>query len=81
MPCTLGLGLDNYYESNGSQDHFGYFQGGLTASIPLAFIPEDFGAWSVTAGASVYTFGTKLKQANLDDDPWVVGTWGISMTY
>lgn len=81
MPCTLGIGLGNYYETTQRDDNFGYFQGGLTASIPLAFIPEDFGAWSVTAGASVYTFGHNLKQANLDDDPWVVGTWGISMTY
>lgn len=81
MPCTVGLGIDDYFESANSQDRFGYFRGGLTASIPLAFIPEDYGSWSFTAGASVYAFGSKLQRANLGDTPWVVGTWSIGMTY
>jgi len=81
MPCMVGVGLDDYYESENSQDRFGYFRGGLTASVPLAFIPEDFGSWSVSAGAAVYAFGSKLQRANLGDTPWVVGTWSISMSY
>lgn len=83
MPCTIGLGLDNYYEidEDMNEDNFGYFQGGFTASVPLAFIPEDFGAWSVSAGVSVYTFGRNLDAANQGQDPWVVGTWGFSMAY
>ena len=64
-----------------NNDLFGFFQSGLDLSIPLAFIPEEYGAWSVHGGASVYTFGTALKEANKGDDPWVVGTWGIAMAY
>jgi hypothetical protein len=82
IPVTLGLSLDNYYENSpGDDDLFGFLQGGLVASIPLAFIPEDYGAWSFSAGASIYTFGSNLEDANQGDDPWVVGTWGVSMAY
>ena len=86
MPCTLGLGIGNYYEDAGSQDAFGYFSGGFKASVPLAFIPEEFGAWSASAGVQVLTFGNNVDQYNTaftqnTTDPWVVGTWSINMTY
>jgi hypothetical protein len=50
-------------------------------SVPLAFIPEDYGSWSASAGASIYTFGANLEEVNQDDTPWVVGTWSIGFTY
>jgi hypothetical protein len=82
LPVTLGLGLDNYFDNSASDDEtFGYLQGGAVLSVPLAFIPEDYGAWSVSAGASIYTFGSNLQALNQGNDPWVVGTWSIGMTY
>ena len=42
---------------------------------------EDYGAWSASAGAYVYTFGNTNKAYNDNDDPWVVGSWSINMTY
>jgi hypothetical protein len=80
FPVNLGLGLDDYYETSSSDDDlFGFLQGGFVVSVPLGFVPEKYGAWSVGAGASIYTFGSNMEAANLDDDPWVVGTWSISM--
>jgi hypothetical protein len=81
VPLTVGLGQDYFELSSQDDDHFGYARGGLIFGIPLAFIPSDFGSWSVSAGAYIYTFGNNLETANLDDDPWVVGTWGVSMSY
>jgi hypothetical protein len=87
MPCTLGLGAGDYYEdAAGNQDGFGYFSGGFKASIPLAFIPEDFGSWSASAGVQVLTFGENVGEYNKTftqhtTDPWAVGTWSINMTY
>lgn len=81
IPLTLSIGLEDYYELDENDDEaFGYAQGGLVASMPLAFVPEEWGAWSVSAGVSIYTFGDNLQAVNLDDDPWVVGTVGFSMT-
>jgi hypothetical protein len=81
VPLTIGLGHDYFEVSDSDDDAFGYARGGLIFGVPLAFIPEDWGSWIATAGASLYTFGDNLQEANLDDDPWVVGTWGVSVTY
>ncbi len=83
VPAQLGIGIDNYYEGpiSNSNETFGFFRGGAIFSVPLAFMGEDYGAWSVSAGAYVYTFGNTNKAYNDSDDPWVVGTWSINMTY
>jgi hypothetical protein len=82
LPLKLGLSATDYFEDPaGNDDAFGYFQSGIVFSVPLAFIPEAYGAWSASAGASLYTFGNNLQEYNKDDDPWVVGTWGIAASY
>jgi hypothetical protein len=83
VPAQLGIGIDNYYEGpfSNSNETFGFFRGGLIFSVPLAFMGEDYGAWSASAGAYVYTFGNVNKVYNRNNDPWVVGTWSINMTY
>jgi hypothetical protein len=81
VPLTLGMGYNYFEVSEGDDDGIGYARGGLIFGVPLAFIPADYGSWSASAGAYIYNFGNNLQQANQDDDPWVVGTFGISMTY
>jgi hypothetical protein len=81
VPLTVGLGSNYFDLGPGEDDFFGYFRGGLIFGVPLAFIPADYGTWSVSAGAYIYTFGNNLETVNEGDDPWVVGTWGFSMTY
>jgi len=82
FPLQLGLSAGDYYEVGLDTDEtFGFFKGGFVVSVPLAFIPSDYGAFSVSAGASAYAFGTNLTKLNEDDTPWVVGTWSINWTY
>jgi hypothetical protein len=81
VPVNVGLGSNYFDLSPGDDDFFGYLRGGLIFGLPLAFIPADYGTWSVTAGAYIYTFGNNLETLNQGNDPWVVGTWGFSMTY
>jgi hypothetical protein len=82
FPLTVGISAGDYYEIGGETDEtFGFAKGGVTFSVPLAFIPEDYGAWSASAGAAIYGLGSNLKQINEDDSPWVVGTWSINWTY
>lgn len=68
LPLEMGLAIENYYEEdNGEEDTFGYFSWGVGASVPLAFVPETFGAWSVGLSAKGFVFSDALKRANDDD--------------
>lgn len=81
VPLALGLSISEYYAVDGEDDTFGFFSFGFSASVPLAFIPQDYGAWSVNAGINVLVLGDTLKDANLGDSPFPVGTGGIRMDY
>lgn len=49
---TLGLGTEFY-----AGEAFGYFAFGPQVSVPLGFIPSDFGKWTVSAGYRHYYLG------------------------
>ena len=82
VPLLVGLSLSDYYEfGTGANDTFGYFSGGVTASVPLAFIPADFGKWLIKGGVTVLYLGDALKAINDGDDVQVIGTLGLVFTY
>lgn len=82
LPMVSGFSINDYYENaNGNDEGWGYARFGAVLSVPIPFIPEDYGSWSASGGAHLYTFNSNLQRFNGDDDPWVVGTWGISMEY
>ena len=81
LPLTLGLGPDDYYEARGREDTFGYFDGGIVAAIPLALIPEEYGAWKASAGVHFLALGDNLASANNNDSFEAIGTWGLSFSY
>jgi hypothetical protein len=81
IPLTLGLSVDNYYETSTDEDTFGYFKVGLEAGVPLAFLASEYGAWQFTAGAYYLTLGDSLRDANEGDDWEFLGKFGIAMTY
>lgn len=81
FPIKVGLSGDDYYEdATGNDDTFGYASGGLKFGVPLAFIPEDYGTWSATAGVTFMVLGKNTGDLN-NEDFWTIGTWGVSMTY
>ncbi|MBM4265859.1 MAG: hypothetical protein FJ144_04485 [Deltaproteobacteria bacterium] len=81
FPLAVGLSLYDYYETEESDDTFGFFSFGFGLSIPLAFIPEDFGAWSAGAGVVIYVLGDTLEEVNLGDSPFAVGTGSITLEF
>lgn len=83
FPLALGLSMYDYYESVDPYHNqtFGFFSFGANAGVPLAFIPEDFGEWSANLGITVLALSQTLKQVNDNDNPFPIGTFGISMTY
>jgi len=58
VPLTVGLGDDRFY--NG--DTFGYFSAGAQLSVPLAFIPSCYGAWTFSGGYTYYYLGDQLQE-------------------
>jgi hypothetical protein len=69
FPITAGFGSNDFYGSiddNGVVDDeaFGFFSAGVTASYNLAFIPECYGTWTVTAGYTYYYLGEGTSDFN-----------------
>ncbi len=82
FPWVLGFSLYDYYEDDdGDDDTFGYASLGADVGVPLAFIPEDYGSWSVTAGLDVYFLADNLADANEDDEVYPVFTASVTMDY
>jgi hypothetical protein len=82
VPLSVGLSLSDYYEfGTGSDDTFGYFSGGVAVSVPLAFIPPDFGKWLIKAGVTVLYLGDNLKAINDGDQVQVIGIVGLAFAY
>jgi hypothetical protein len=83
MPVEVGLSLEDYYENaDGSGNHtFGYVSAGLLASIPLSFIPESAGAWSLNLGGKVFYFNEILSDANRNKSVYPVGTIGLGVAF
>jgi hypothetical protein len=82
IPMQVGMSVGNYYESPSGRDQaFGFYKGGVTFSVPLGFMPEEYGSWSVAAGPAVYVFNSNLKNYNKGNNPWVVGTVSLNFSY
>jgi len=63
VPVTAGFGDSNgFYGGYAGNNVYGYFTTGLNASVPLAFIPSCYGAWTTNAGFNYYNLGTAPQQ-------------------
>ena len=66
-PLTLGVGFDDYYGfGTGTTGFVGL---GLSGSVPLAFVPADYGSWTLGAGVDLLLREEDLADAGkpLDD--------------
>jgi len=87
FPIVVGLSLDDYYEdASGDDEAFGYVDAGIELSVPLAFIPSDYGAWTFTAGPHFIFLGENTQDystpnPNNGDDFAIWGKFSISMSY
>jgi hypothetical protein len=80
VPVEIGLAVDNYYERpSGKEDTFGYLSFGLGASMPLSFMPESAGTWTLSGSVKAFYFGDTLAAANEGDDwyPVAMGSIGV----
>jgi hypothetical protein len=81
VPVTVGLSLKDYY-LDADEEFFGFVSVGGVASVPLAFIPSDYGAWNLTGSVTLYWLGADGLQAlNSDDEFDIVGKIGVAFAY
>jgi hypothetical protein len=82
FPVELGLSADEYYEEPGrSNGHFGYLSWGLTASVPLTFVPKGYGSWSASVGGKGYYFSNALARVNSNDRLYPTVTGSLTIEY
>ena len=80
IPLKLGLSVQDYYEGPTPNEHFGYFDTGLIASVPLAFMPAGT-SWEIHGGVDFLWLGDNLRALNRSDSSKPVGILGLSVTY
>jgi hypothetical protein len=81
-PLELGLAIDDYYEEeDGDENTFGYLSFGLSASVPLAFMPESTGAWTFTLTGKGYYLSNTLAEANLGRSLYPVFTASVGVEF
>jgi hypothetical protein len=88
-PAEAGFSLDDYYEGSDGENHaFGYANVGLALSIPLSFVPESAGAWSLGLSGKYFFFGHQLESDSTPDTTgnrgrgsYPVGTMSISVAF
>lgn len=82
VPVELGISIDDYYEEPGrSNDVFGYLSWGLTATLPITAIPDDYGAWSVSVGGKGYYFSNALARVNTGKHLYPTVTGSLTIEY
>jgi len=83
VPVTLGLSIDDYYEDpvSGDDETFGYLDIGVVGTVPLKFMPKQFGTWELSAGVHFLFLGDSNETFNGGDDFEVLGIVGVSMSY
>jgi hypothetical protein len=81
LPMTGGFSIKDYYTVNGQNQTWGYFSGGPLFTMPLKFVPADFGSWSLRAGVQFLFLNSNLKSVNTGDSFTPIGNIGLTMTY
>lgn len=82
FPFALGLSIDDYYQdAGGGNELFGYLSVGAAASMPLNFLPAEYGTWSASAGVDLIYVNDDAGLLDNNDDYALVLSVGIGMEY
>jgi hypothetical protein len=83
VPVKLGLSLKDYYQLNGVDNKFGFFDIGGLVTVPISTIPSAFGSWNVHGSVDLLNFGDTTREYNGvgKDKTRVVALIGIGLTY
>jgi len=83
VPVKLGMSLKDYYQLDGVDHSFGFFDIGGLVTVPISKMPSAFGSWNLHGSVDLLTFGDTTREYNGTDKnkTRVVGLIGIGVTY
>jgi len=85
VPVKLGFSLGDYYEANGEDNGFGFFDIGALVTVPFSSAPTKFGTWNLHGGVNYLALGDGTKSFNVKDGTpegsQVIASIGIGMSY
>jgi hypothetical protein len=81
VPVKVGVSANNYYELNGVDRRFGFFDVGGLLTLPLKRASGRFGAWNIHGGVDAIVFGDKAKAVNAGESRKIVALGGIGFSY
>lgn len=82
FPVAAGLSLSNYFEgAMGSDESFGFLQGGISLSTPLSFVPARMGSWRLSGGVGILFLGDNLETINGGDNSEVNVSFGLRIGF
>lgn len=85
IPVKLGFSLSDYYEANGKDNGFGYFDIGALFTVPFSTAPTKYGTWNLHGGVDFLALGDGTKSFNVKDGTpegsQVIVSIGIGMSY
>lgn len=80
-PVTAGFSLKDYYEVNGSDSFFGFFDIGAAVSAPLSFLPSRMGPWTGELALHFMLLGDNTEEINDGDASELVLSFGLSTRF
>ncbi|KAB2647535.1 MAG: hypothetical protein DVB27_03570 [Verrucomicrobia bacterium] len=66
LPIKAGFGSNDYYAENAG---YGFFSAGVALGYDLAFVPECYGTWTVSASATYFNYGDANASASASTNP------------
>ena len=86
FPVTATLTPDEYYAlpfpaPEDDDSTFGYLSTGMFATVPLVFIPPEYGRWGVTGGAEVHYLGDNMERFNGGDETEMIGRISVGVKF
>jgi len=88
-PIFVTIGPAEYWGFDEKPSNFGTFSAGVTASIPLSFIPKRWGNWHADAGFTYYNLINKnlrlaaflATNGSTSDENQYVGSVGVGLNF
>lgn len=84
FPVVVGCSLDDYYQPG--NNFLGYVDVGIVFSVPLSFIPTEYGAWEASAGVHFLYLDSDTRRISRaagtsGNSTQIIGIMGVSMSY
>ena len=82
VPLFIGMSLRDYFEAEDSEDSvFGFFEAAVVIGLPLTFIPETFGEWTLSGNFHLTVLSTQAQEIGETDQLQLWGGLGLGFSY